>query len=56
MDDNGPGFELVGMNELMHQDHLGLAGMYERAQLMNGRLEIHTTPGKGTWIELNIPY
>jgi signal transduction histidine kinase len=56
VDDNGPGFELVGMNELMRQDHLGLAGMYERAQLMNGRLEIHTTPGKGTWIELTIPY
>ncbi|MDR3577736.1 MAG: cache domain-containing protein [Anaerolineaceae bacterium] len=55
VDDNGPGFNLVGMVELMHQDHLGLAGMYERAQLMNGRLEIHTTPGKGTWIELNIP-
>ena len=53
--DNGPGFELVGINQLIHQDHLGLAGMYERAQLMNGRLEIHTTPGKGTWIELNIP-
>src|SRR5271157_212733 len=50
VEDNGPGFELVGMNELIHQDHLGLAGMYERAQLIHGDLKIHTTPGQGTGI------
>jgi two-component system, NarL family, sensor histidine kinase UhpB len=34
---------------------LGLAGMNERALLLNGRLNIISSPGHGTKVELRIP-
>lgn len=34
---------------------IGLAGMRERAALVEGRLEIHSRPGQGTTVELAIP-
>ena len=35
-------------------DRLGLVGMRERARLAGGRLEIHSTPGRGTAVELRL--
>ncbi|MDR1422104.1 MAG: GAF domain-containing sensor histidine kinase [Coriobacteriales bacterium] len=34
---------------------LGLSGMSERAELVEGKLEVHTKPGSGTTIELTVP-
>ncbi len=34
----------------------GLAGMRERAELLGGRLELVSTPGRGTTVRLAIPY
>lgn len=35
---------------------LGLFGMKERAGYIGGRLEIHSRPGKGTRVEIEIPF
>jgi len=55
--DDGRGFDLA---EAGHSgsapDHLGLAGMRERARLIGGRLTIVSAPGKGTTIEVEVPY
>jgi PAS domain S-box-containing protein len=35
--------------------HQGIRGMRERAELLNGRLEIHSAPGRGTRVRLDTP-
>ena len=35
--------------------HQGITGMRERAELLNGRLEIHSAPGRGTRVRLDTP-
>lgn len=37
-------------------EHYGLIGMRERVEMFSGRLVIHSSPGKGTTIEITIPY
>jgi PAS domain S-box-containing protein len=54
--DDGPGFEppedwLVQARA----GHLGLVGMRERAEAIGGRLEIESTPGRGTTIRVEVP-
>ncbi|MCL6522419.1 MAG: sensor histidine kinase [Firmicutes bacterium] len=52
--DDGRGFspeQLIGQPERS----IGLAGMRERAALVDGRLEIRSRPGQGTTVELTIP-
>lgn len=46
--DNGPGFDVPDLKTLVREGHLGLAGMYERARLFGGRLELCSQPGQGT--------
>ncbi len=36
--------------------HQGLLGLYERTQLLEGQLSIESEPGKGTRIDIEIPY
>lgn len=35
---------------------LGLVGLRERAQLLRGKVQVHSTPGQGTVIEVCIPW
>lgn len=49
--DNGCGFHLDRVNT---QDHLGLKGMQERAEMMGGILNVESKPGKGTQINLMV--
>jgi signal transduction histidine kinase len=35
--------------------HHGIRGMRERAEVLNGRLEIHSAPGRGTRVRLDAP-
>jgi signal transduction histidine kinase len=50
--DNGVGFDPVRQRESMH---LGLASMRERVRLLNGTLDIESTPGRGTTIVAWVP-
>jgi signal transduction histidine kinase len=51
VEDNGRGVEL----STQKRTGLGLKGMRERADLIGGRMEIESAPGKGTTIYVTIP-
>ena len=54
--DDGQGFQAPEKIEgMVSAGRLGLMGMYERARLMNGNLEIKSAPGKGTEITVTLP-
>lgn len=56
VEDNGVGFEVpFSWLTLARQDHLGLAGAAERAELLGGKLIIHSKPGQGTLVRTVIP-
>ncbi len=56
VDDNGQGFELSGRtDDLAAMGKLGLIGMHERARLLDGTLTVHSKPGKGTTIAVDVP-
>jgi signal transduction histidine kinase len=50
--DDGAGFEPSAART---RGGMGLPGMEERAQKLGGRLEIQSTPGKGTRVILQVP-
>ncbi|MGQ9683889.1 MAG: ATP-binding protein [Anaerolineae bacterium] len=54
IEDDGVGFSIEAV-EADGRRHLGLASIYERAEMMGGRAEVHTAPGAGTRIEVRIP-
>lgn len=51
--DEGCGFVLAEAMQM--EGHFGLRGMQERAAMLGGRLEVTSTPGRGTTIALRIP-
>ena len=54
--DDGAGFALPDrLDALTDRGHFGLIGMRERAELIGARLIIHSSPGKGTTVELILP-
>jgi two-component system sensor histidine kinase UhpB len=55
--DDGRGFNVDKLQKAPGQERggWGLVGMYERAQLLEGTLDIQTSPGKGTTIMTRIP-
>ncbi len=54
--DDGQGFDAAGMMRRHWQDRgLGLAGMQERAALLDGSVEIESEPGAGALITVTIP-
>jgi PAS domain S-box-containing protein len=54
--DNGYGFELPkAVGDLAATGKLGLLGMHERARLLGGTLNIHSEPGKGTTVVVEVP-
>lgn len=53
IEDNGVGFmagENLNLATLLSHKHYGLAGMFERAQLIGAELQINSAPGQGTKI------
>jgi two-component system, NarL family, sensor histidine kinase DegS len=55
--DDGLGFEAPKKIEgMVSAGRLGLMGMHERAKLLNGSLQIKSTPGKGTVITVTLPW
>ena len=54
--DDGCGFDVDAvLHSPVQERRLGLAGMNERAILLDGLLNIHSTPGHGTTVEVRIP-
>jgi signal transduction histidine kinase len=55
--DNGLGFDLdEAKQRRAARPSLGLAGMEERAALLNGTVTVQSRPGYGTEVEAVIPY
>jgi len=56
VNDNGRGFEMAArVEDLARNGKLGLVGIQERAQLLGGTLAIHSEPGKGTTLTVEVP-
>jgi signal transduction histidine kinase len=54
--DNGKGFALSEtMGDLVKGGRLGLAGMQERIELLNGSLKLESEPGKGAAVIVEAP-
>ena len=54
--DNGRGFQVPEqIEDLASAGRLGIMGMAERARLLNGNLEVVSSPGKGTKVSTSIP-
>jgi two-component system NarL family sensor kinase len=49
--DNGRGFD----PEHIPENRYGLLGLNERVRLLHGRLQVESTPGRGTRLEVTIP-
>ena len=55
--DDGIGFDKKKVQSSMEiQSQLGLLGMEERVDLLDGSIEIKSTPGNGTTIVTDVPY
>lgn len=53
--DNGVGFSLREIrSELANRGKLGLIGMDQRTQFLNGTFNVHSKPGKGTSISIQV--
>jgi signal transduction histidine kinase len=56
IEDNGQGFQTEqGAVVALGKSHLGLLGVRERLALVNGRLEVESTPGSGTTVYACVP-
>lgn len=56
--DRGRGFNpppLSGRHATERSEHIGLRGMRERAALVNGELQVHSRPGEGTHVRVEVP-
>jgi len=53
--DNGKGFQAKRLSHGKRYKRLGLLGMSERVEMINGNLAIQSTPGRGTTIQATIP-
>jgi signal transduction histidine kinase len=55
--DDGQGFTPPRkLSNLLAEGKLGLIGMRERIESINGKLKIHSKPLKGTLLSIYIPY
>ena len=50
--DDGRGFDPGSVPD----GHLGLAGMRSRAERLGGRIEVNASPGRGTTVEVAVPF
>lgn len=54
--DNGSGFNPPDLDENMPSQGAGLVGMVERLEMVNGRLLVESTPGRGSCLTAVVPY
>jgi PAS domain S-box-containing protein len=56
VEDNGKGFELKKvMTRKFHEKGVGLTAMKERMNMLGGRFDVFSQPGKGTTIHFKLP-
>ena len=53
--DDGKSFKVRGLRHAAKKKGLGLIGMRERVEMVNGCFEVESSPGKGTTIRVAIP-
>jgi hypothetical protein len=53
--DDGRSFQMELVMHSRSRNHLGLLGMRERLEMIEGRLGIESAPGKGTTIRAEVP-
>jgi signal transduction histidine kinase len=53
--DDGTGIPSGAMEAAVAGEHLGIAGMRERAQRADGRLDLISEPGRGTTVSVSLP-
>ena len=53
--DDGAGFDLAATGSEDQGEHLGIAGIRERAEMLGGTLRIASTPGAGTIVVVTVP-
>jgi two-component system, NarL family, sensor kinase len=53
--DDGRGFDPGTLRQRLAQGHIGLHSQRERIESVGGTLEIHSTPGEGTNVEIRVP-
>ena len=53
--DNGKGFQAERLSRGKKHQRLGLLGMRERVEMVNGNFTVESAPGKGTTIQAQIP-
>jgi signal transduction histidine kinase len=57
IEDNGKGFTVpISPAEFAPSGHFGLLGMFERAELIGGEMEVSSSPQKGTRLTIRAPY
>jgi len=54
--DNGKSFSVAGLLKAKGSQRLGLLGMRERVEMVGGTFCVESAPGKGTTIEVEIPF
>lgn len=54
IEDDGKGFDRERITS-SGEEHLGIAGMQERARSLNGQFAIHSRLGEGTHVQIRIP-
>jgi signal transduction histidine kinase len=55
VEDDGQGFEGDLLGRGSDERRIGIAGMRERAELVDGTLTIESSPGKGTTVRVRVP-
>ena len=55
IEDDGKGFDVNSVMASTDWKRIGIYGMYERASLIGGKLEIESQPEAGTTIFLEVP-
>ena len=53
--DNGRGFVVDRERSARGKKRLGLLGIHERLRLVDGRVELKSSPGKGTTVKVEVP-
>lgn len=61
IEDDGDGFDpnalfLVGVHDPLDRRGLGLLGMKERVTVIGGKIEVCSSPGMGTRVDIRIPF